>query len=353
MLPPAGGILADFNKYRYKSLPFNLSQFTGPADLIGAFHLLRDRALTERTPVAFWDEFDSENMFWLRHLLAPMQDGKFQDGDLNHSIGRCVFIFAGGTSSTFEEFEQPRAGLNGSKEQLAIEREFALKKGPDFASRIDTFINVLGPNQRRVPNRHHRLRPDDSDVTFPVRRALLIRHFLGRGDRDHIDIDRGLLHALLQTKDYRHGSRSVEKLIEALRGGANGIVRRSSLPPAGQLGMHVDVAEFFSLMEEHTQPPTPPLNRCDIKKIATKIHAEWRTTSLADGLLIHPRYDKEYDKLGKDEKDDNLSAAERMPDVLAMIGLEVIKKTRDDLKTSREVKRKILKNITAVRLIIE
>lgn len=305
--------------------PFNLSQFTSPQDLIGAFHLLRDRALTERTPVAFWDEFDSENMFWLRHLLAPMQDGKFQDGDLNHSIGRCVFIFAGGTSSTFDEFAKPRAGGKGSTEQRTADREFSLKKGPDFASRIDTFINVLGPNQRQLANRYGRPQVDDSDVAFPVRRALLIRHFLKRGEREYIDIDRGLLHALLRTRDYRHGSRSVEKLIEALRGGANGDVRRSSLPPAGQLGMHVDITDFMSLMEQHTRAPTALPKGYEVEKIADKIHTEWRAASLADGLIIHPRYDKEYEYLGPHEQGDNISAARRMPEVLAMIGLEVIK----------------------------
>ena len=33
--------------------------------------------------------------------LAPMQDGRFQHGQLNHSIGKCVFVFAGGTSLSF------------------------------------------------------------------------------------------------------------------------------------------------------------------------------------------------------------------------------------------------------------
>ena len=77
---------------------FNLSQFQDAPDLNGAFHQVRDLALAGLTPVVLWDEFDSRDLHWLQYLLAPMQDGRFQDGQLNHAIGKSVFIFAGGTS---------------------------------------------------------------------------------------------------------------------------------------------------------------------------------------------------------------------------------------------------------------
>jgi len=48
------------------------------AYLNGAFHQVRDLALSGRTPVVFWDEFDSRELLWLQYLLAPMQDGRFQ-----------------------------------------------------------------------------------------------------------------------------------------------------------------------------------------------------------------------------------------------------------------------------------
>src|SRR5207302_11497491 len=75
---------------------FNLSQFKDADDLIGAFHQVRDYALAGKTPVVFWDEFDSEELKWLRYFLAPMQDGAFQEAQLRHSVGKCVFVFAGG-----------------------------------------------------------------------------------------------------------------------------------------------------------------------------------------------------------------------------------------------------------------
>jgi len=114
---------------------FNLSQFNedDPTDLHQAFHVVRDISLSGKTPLVFWDEFDSKDLAWLRYFLAPMQDGEFQEGQLTHSIGKSIFVFAGGTCSCMEEFEE--------KANAAIS-----EKGPDFLSRIKGYINIMGPN---------------------------------------------------------------------------------------------------------------------------------------------------------------------------------------------------------------
>jgi hypothetical protein len=85
---------------------------------------VRDRVLAGEMPVVFWDEFDSRAYFWLQYLLAPMQDGRFQHGQLNHSIGKCVFVFAGGTSFNFGAFK----AKSGDRD---AEAKFKLAKGPD------------------------------------------------------------------------------------------------------------------------------------------------------------------------------------------------------------------------------
>lgn len=85
-------------------LKFNLSQFADPAELIGAFHQVRDKVLEGLVPVVFWDEFDSNEYKWLQYFLAPLEDGKFQSGQITHAISRCIFVFAGGTSCDFEHF---------------------------------------------------------------------------------------------------------------------------------------------------------------------------------------------------------------------------------------------------------
>ena len=85
-------------------LLFNLSQFSEVADLFGAFHQVRDKVLSGVTPLVFWDEFDSQGYRWLQYMLAPMEDGEFQEGQVTHKIGKSIFMFAGATSYTYEKF---------------------------------------------------------------------------------------------------------------------------------------------------------------------------------------------------------------------------------------------------------
>jgi hypothetical protein len=276
---------------------FNLSQFRDPTDLNGAFHQVRDLALSGRTPVVFWDEFDSRELLWLQYLLAPMQDGRFQDGQLNHAIGKCVFIFAGGTSRSFSKFTP-----SGRKKMA----RFRLRKGPDFVSRFDAFIDVLGPNQRGL-----------DDVGYPLRRALLIRAYLGCGVSDRVDFDPDLLHALLRVQKYRYGARSLEKLVEQLRSDDPLVVRRSNLPRRSQLEMHVEVEEFMRQM----QGTAPELTPADIEVLAAAIHETWRALGKTEGWSMQPHLDKPYDNLAEIDKEDNRAAARRIPEALALVGL--------------------------------
>jgi hypothetical protein len=123
----------------------------GPDDLIGAYHQVRDHVLAGKTPVVFWDEFDSRNKHWLQYLLAPMQDGAFQEGQHTHAIGKCIFVFAGGTSRDFAHFgpsDDPE--LVESNVEIRARRDFISAKGPDFKNRLAGFLDVLGPNPRQT-----------------------------------------------------------------------------------------------------------------------------------------------------------------------------------------------------------
>jgi hypothetical protein len=242
-------------------LEFNLSQFKNPEELTGAFHRVRDAVLKGTTPVAFWDEFDSQHYKWLQYLLAPMQDGGFQDGQITHPIGKCVFIFAGGTSPTLEQFGVPEpdsptqdelAALtpDGQKEQMEtfrdqdeLYREFKLLKGPDFMSRLHGFLNVLELNPSRTAV--------GPDITWPIRRALLLRNLLELKEAEELDIDSGLLFALLCAPRYNHGARSFEKVVLAIaRGRENGRIHRAALPPDSVLARETNANEFHELMNQ-------------------------------------------------------------------------------------------------------
>ncbi|MGY4740888.1 hypothetical protein [Streptomyces sp. ATMOS53] len=217
-----------------ETLTFNLSQFAAPRDLIGALHQVRDGCLAGSVPLVFWDEFDttleSSELGWLRFFLAPMQDGKFQEEQLTHHVGRCIFVFAGGTSKSYEEF-------------LAKATRFKNAKVVDFASRLRGYVDVVGVNP-----------PSGSIVDLRVlaRRAILLNEFLKRvgikeGEGGRVAVDDEVARAFLKIPNYRNGTRSMEAIVDMSRLHKGGRFGRSSLPPATQLELHVKASDFLRI----------------------------------------------------------------------------------------------------------
>ncbi|MEX2162424.1 MAG: RyR domain-containing protein [Anaerolineales bacterium] len=226
---------------------FNLSQFNSTEDLLAAFHQVRDIALGGKIPLVFWDEFDTtfEEMplGWLRHFLVPMQDGRFQEGQINHPLGRCIFVFAGGTCGSMASFG---GGFN--------QDAFRAAKGPDFVSRLKGYVNILGPN----PVDCGEDKPTH-DPYYLIRRAILLRQIMKRNapqlfersnGKDQLNIDRGVLRALLHTREYRHGVRSIESIIAMSQLAGKSVFARSSLPAESQLDLHVDGLDFLALVRQ-------------------------------------------------------------------------------------------------------
>ena len=233
-------------------LEFNLSQFQEPSELHGLFHQVRDYVMRGKLPVVFWDEFDSQNLKWLQFLLAPMQDGAFQDGQITHPIGKCVFVFAGGTEIRFDDFGVPKVQRDGdgdsgdtaksqSKELLEKqERELKVLKVPDFKSRLAGFLDVLGPNRR-----------DSNDLTYPVRRALMLRFHLGIAEKAHLTIDSGLLSA--------HDGWMQARMRQGWRLGANkDIAKREHhlLVPYSELREQIEKKQRFEQQQGKTPKKT-------------------------------------------------------------------------------------------------
>ncbi|MBF0527144.1 MAG: AAA family ATPase [Deltaproteobacteria bacterium] len=302
-------------------LEFNLSQFKDVGDLIGAFHQVRDKVLEGHMPVVFWDEFDSGNYRWLQYLLAPMQDGKFQEGQITHPIGKCVFVFAGATSYTLDNFGPP----DPTKHKEAKNEpwnEFKLAKGPDFISRLHGYINVLGPNRRKKFNGAGGIWEDDlSDVCFPVRRALLLRSIL-KAPYGRLRIDRGLLSALLEVNHYKDGARSFEKIVGHLRSDACGVIHRSSLPPDEVMGMNVDIEEFSRILTRSEDLPRSDDFQNQADKLAPEIHEFYRRLGKTERWSLP--HDVPYKDLPPEIKADNVAAARRIPWILELAGLFLV-----------------------------
>ena len=247
----------DMPDQEIEEVTFNLSQFNedDPAALYQAFHVVRDITLSGKIPLVFWDEFDSKNLAWLRYFLAPMQDGEFQEGQLIHSIGKSIFVFAGGTCHCMEQFEE-------------IAQNKKAEKGPDFLSRLKAYVNILGPNPilpyalKKKNNFGEALSGLDElnyerniDPEYIIRRALLINSllFVGYGHlfKDGIlQIDDGVLNALLKIPRFKHGTRSMETIFKTSQLTGKRKFNRSDLPPVSQINLHVDGEEFFELMAE-------------------------------------------------------------------------------------------------------
>jgi len=230
--------------------PFNLAEFVDTRGLSGAFQAARDIALKGKVPLIFFDEFDTDldgrPLGWLKYFLAPMQDGEFLDGTSVHPIGRAIFVFAGGTAHSYAEFsrEKDRQLVHdgGDPDGTSSQRlqDFKLVKGPDFLSRLRGYVNIPGLNGSTRGEA-------DADSSHLIRRAILLREFLKqkapdlfRGAERHLAIDPPVLDAFLGAKEYFHGARSMEAIIDMSLLVGRRQFELSSLPPDWQLRLHVD-----------------------------------------------------------------------------------------------------------------
>ncbi|HWQ89450.1 MAG TPA: ATP-binding protein [Desulfitobacteriaceae bacterium] len=216
-------------------LTYNLSQFESPDELQIAFSEIRDLNLKGIMPLVFWDEFDTpcegKTLGWLRYFLAPMQDGEFTDHGVSRPLGGGIYVFAGATRHTFEEF---KTGDN---------TEDRAAKKPDFTSRLRAYINIRGINGN--PN-------TVEDRLYMIRRAFVLRQYLEiispqLWTNGEFAIEAGVLDAFLRVTQYSHGARSLENLIKMSNLTDKRKFELSSLPPDNIIEMHVNVEEFKAL----------------------------------------------------------------------------------------------------------
>ncbi len=222
-------------------LEFNLSQFVAD-ELPRALQRVRDCAVEQRLPLVFWDEFDTaldgRELGWLAQFLAPMQDGIFMEDGIGRPIGPSIFVFAGGTHPTMASFKERSVELPGAK-------------ATDFLSRLRGFVDILGPNPA-----------NEEDRSFVLRRALLLRSLLKLKapqllSGGTLQIDPGVLRAFLDVTSYVHGARSMEAILDMSSLSGRLRYERSALPPAHQLGLHVDAEEFLTLVRGTQERATP------------------------------------------------------------------------------------------------
>jgi hypothetical protein len=289
---------------------FNLSQFKRPEELSGAFHAIRDAVLKGKLPFVFWDEFDSDDLNWLKHMIGPMQDGEFQEGKDVHPVGKSIFLFAGGTSYSMKYFGE---SIN--------EQEKMAKKVPDFLSRINCYLNVLGPNRKPNYNEStHSWEPngDPTDLCYPIRRAMFIRTNLKLQDDEKLKMDWNLLSAFLEISKFINGARSLDRLLTQLSINKNIHIERSDLPSDEIINMNVDYDEFMKLIYQ-TGADKEQL----YEKLARNIHDLWMENDVK-----HSIYNVRFAELTYDGRLDNYAAAKRMEEIIKSTGkYQIVTKT--------------------------
>ena len=255
---------------------YNISQARAE-QLPAFFHEIRDLNLEGKTPLCFFDEFDSQELALLKSFLAPMQDGKFLDGDVLRPIGRGIFVFAGGTSNSMAAFEasceRPAPKARDYERLLKRHERAKSQKLPDFVSRLHLHLNVKGPNAVSKDTKTIKTVPfkkrAQQDPAYILRRAILLRRFIERfagsviSEQDKsASIEEGLLDVLLRVHDYRHGARSLELLIKAIvQNSDHRSLGRSDLPGDEQIASFITPLKSFQGLLKPRRTGTAPSPR--------------------------------------------------------------------------------------------
>jgi hypothetical protein len=293
---------------KQEPLEFNLSQFHTREDLVDAFDWIRDSSIKGQVPLVFWDEFDTDELTWLKSFLSPMQDGLFRIGSDPHPIGRAIFVFAGSTSRNFDHFIKPISeGLDESLQG----QEFSNKKGPDFVSRLKGFVNIKGPNP--TPDGEANSDEKNNDASHIIRRAILLRESLRNYYPSLIDADNiahistSVVYAFLHVNKFIHGARSLDSLV-SMSSPKENYFNVSALPSTDLLKLHAS-QDFTVHLQEGQEEVL-------IIKHLAKAYCEYEDK-------------KNYDNLNNKEKTNYKNKARLIQAMLYTVGYKIKKSIQD------------------------
>lgn len=216
-------------------------------DLTAACHTIRDSTATGMLTVVSFENFDAilepQNTL-LNDFLAIMRDGSFTDRGHVRSLGSPLIFFLvnqePGSLATTPTPITPTAGE--FRERTAVDETVLL----DYLHGI---VRVTGPNQTSM-----------QDKMFPVRRGMMLRQLL-KQKHPHLEVngimkvDEPVLNALLNVSSYKHGLRSLEKIISTSRLSGRTKFTVSALPPEEQIQLHVDGRIFMGFLRLPKLPP--------------------------------------------------------------------------------------------------
>ncbi|KAK4505285.1 hypothetical protein PRZ48_003248 [Zasmidium cellare] len=212
-------------------------------DLVALCHTIRDHTVAGLLTVVIFENFEAilePRNELLNDFLAIMRDGLFSDRSHVRSLGHpLLFFLVNQEAPSLESTPTPTAGE--FKERHSIDDSLLM----DYLHGV---VRIAGPNQQ-----------SSNDTMFSIRRALMMRQML-KQKFPHLEvngaikIDEAVLHALLLVPSYKHGLRSLDKILSTSRLSGRTKFDISALPPEEQIQLHVDGRIFMSFLRSPRLP---------------------------------------------------------------------------------------------------
>ena len=181
----------------------------------------------------------------LNGFLAMMREGRFTDRGHVRSLGApLMFFIVNQENSTLAGIPTPITPTGGNfRDRTTIDEALLF-------DHLHGMIRVTGPNQANA-----------QDKMYPIRRAIMLHHLLKQryphleASDGTIKVEEGVLHALLLVPSYKHGLRSLDKIVSTSRLSNRTKFDVSALPPEEQIQLYVDGRIFMSYLRSPKLQP--------------------------------------------------------------------------------------------------
>ncbi|KAK5118894.1 hypothetical protein LTR62_000105 [Meristemomyces frigidus] len=303
------------------------SRLLKSSDLVEACHAIRDHTASGELTLVTFENFETllkpDNEL-LNEMLVIMRDGHFSDKGQVHNLGAPVMFFIVNHDAAADS-DEPFPPPTPTSPRVP---EFTRRPPMDpslLMSHLHGLVKVTGPNQMGA-----------KDKTFCVRRAIMLRQMLldrhpHLNIRGHLNVEEGVLHALLLVPKYKHGLRSLEKIISTSRLSGRTKFDVAALPPEEQIQLHVDGKTFMSYLRA---PKLQPALREKLAEGMFKVYKQRRydmcKTDVERVGLRNERSMRDWDELPPELKESTRAQADDIPRKLRAVGCFMLNELRTE-----------------------
>ena len=282
------------------------------ADLVNMCQTMRDNSAQNILTIACFENFEHlliANSTVVHEFFTLMRDGTFSDNGTRRKVGQCLLFFL-----VNEEAQSNELAPTPTASEFR-ESRFRRADDSEILDKLHGAIHLRGPNQ-----------VGSQDKLYSVRRALMLRQLLKERHphlfiNARVKIDDAVLHALLFGPAYKHGVRSLDKIISTSRLSGRTKFDIPALPPEEQIQLHVDGPKFMSALRS---PKLPPALR---EKLAERLFETYKKQRVLMAKTDQEKADLEsdrsmvdWDELSGELKESTRSQADDIPRKLRSIG---------------------------------